>query len=367
MAEVIEINDPRDLEAHRATWEVLFARTRCATFFQTLDWLQVYWRHFGADQKLRVLIVQQRGEAIGIVPLCVRTERHRLGKVRTLGYPLDAWDHFYTPLGDLPQETLAAAIRHLHATPRDWDRLQLVGAADDSDSTRQGMTFGGMPPVATQTGAASMVDLTGGWEQYLATRSAKTRHMLRRNLREVEQSGAIEYVRHRPQGAGVGDADPRWDLYDACQQVAEQSWQSHSIEGNTLCHARYRDFYRETHATAARLGMVDLNLLYVGGRPLAFNYNYITHRRLTGLRMGYDPHASRLGAGMLLVASMLADSCERGDTLLDLGAGGQSFKRRLCTSELPSHELTYTPLTAIRCQALRLARWARGEAAAAGK
>lgn len=370
MTEVVEINDPRDLQAYRGTWNALWERTPGATFFQTLDWLEIYWRHFGENQQLRVLVVEQYGAAIGIVPLCIRTHQHRLGPVRTLTYPLDGWDSFYAPLGDRPTATLASAMAYLAEVPRDWDRLQLVGAPSDQNDgghTRVAMTLGGMQPVVTETGAASLVELGGGWEAYLATRGAKTRHAIRRHLREVEQSTSIEYIRHRPESLEQGDGDPRWDLFDQSQQVAQHSWQSRTSDGNTLCHTRYRDFYRDTHAAAARLGMLDLNLLRIDGRPVAFNYNYVSGGRLTGVRMGYDQHASRFGAGNLLVASMLADSCHRGDESLDLGTGGQPFKRRLQTDERMSYELTYTPLTAVRCQALRLAHWVRGPVSIAGK
>ncbi|MCO6046982.1 GNAT family N-acetyltransferase [Aeoliella sp. ICT_H6.2] len=370
MAEVTEINHPSDLAAYRATWNALLARTANATFFQTLDWLEIFWQHFGDDQRLRVLVVEEHGQAIGIVPLCVRTQQHRLGPLRTLTYPLDGWDNFYAPLGDRPMATLTAAIAYLGKAPRDWDRVQLVGAIGDmgdGQPTRQSMTLGGMRPTVTAMGVASLVDLAGDWESYLASRSAKTRHMLRRHLREVQQSSGVEYLRHRPQSRQQGDGQPRWDLFDQCQQVAEQSWQSHSVGGNTLCHPRYRDFYRDAHAAAARLGMLDLNLLLLDGQAVAFNYNYLHRGRLTGLRMGFAPQASQFSAGMLLMAAMLRDSCERGDALVDLGAGNQPFKCRLRTDEQMSHQLTYTPLSAVRCQALRLARWVRGETSVASK
>src|SRR5436309_3510523 len=89
MIEVIEINDIEELSQYRLLWNSLFPGTPNATFFLTFDWLDTYWRHFGRDQKLRVLIVYAAGEPIGILPLCVRTEVYRLSKVRVLTYLLD--------------------------------------------------------------------------------------------------------------------------------------------------------------------------------------------------------------------------------------------------------------------------------------
>ena len=97
--------------------------TRCfltpdATFFKTFDWLDTYWRHFGHDQKLRVLIVYSAGEPLGILPLCVRAEPYRLSKVRVLTYPLDNWSTWFGPIGPNPASTMLAAMQHLRRTPR---------------------------------------------------------------------------------------------------------------------------------------------------------------------------------------------------------------------------------------------------------
>ena len=89
MVEVVEINDVEELSQYRLLWNSLFAATPNATFFLTLDWLEAYWRHFGHDQKLRVLIAYAAGEPLGILPLCVRREKFRLSTVRVLTYPLE--------------------------------------------------------------------------------------------------------------------------------------------------------------------------------------------------------------------------------------------------------------------------------------
>jgi CelD/BcsL family acetyltransferase involved in cellulose biosynthesis len=55
VSDVREINDLDGLAEYRSAWSDLLDQTPGASFFQSLDWLEVYWRHFGAGQKLRVL------------------------------------------------------------------------------------------------------------------------------------------------------------------------------------------------------------------------------------------------------------------------------------------------------------------------
>ncbi len=97
MTEVLEINCIDALEPYRPAWQTLLDQTAAGSFFQSLEWLEVYWRHFGEGQKLRVLIVAAAGRPAGILPLSVMPERTRLGPVRTLTYPLHNWGSFTAP------------------------------------------------------------------------------------------------------------------------------------------------------------------------------------------------------------------------------------------------------------------------------
>ena len=113
----------------------------------------------------------------------------------------------------------------------------------------------------------AVVDLAGTWDEYLASRPAKWRNNFRRQERKVCEQGHVGYLRYRPLGEAKGDGDPRWDLYDACEGLARRSWQGTSTTGTTLSHESIRPYLRETHAAAARVGALDLNLLLIGGPP----------------------------------------------------------------------------------------------------
>lgn len=91
MINITEINDIRKLNDFRLLWKSLWQRTRGASFFQSFDWVETYWRHFGRSQSLKVLIATLAGQPIGILPLVVRTAESKFGPIRVLSYPLDDW------------------------------------------------------------------------------------------------------------------------------------------------------------------------------------------------------------------------------------------------------------------------------------
>lgn len=361
MADIVEINELKSLGSYRLVWDSLFADTPGATFLHTYDWFENYWRHFGSDQRMRVLVARAAGDVIGIVPLCVKRRVHRLGSYRVATYPLDDWSAFYSPIGKNQMATLLMAMRHLADSPRDWDEIELPGVATTIDHGRseRALAQARLAPHCHPHCISSIIELesSGGWRRYLDNLPRKVRHELRRTLRRVEEWGDVEFIRHRPQARRAGDGDPRWDLYDTCEQIASASWQADSRDGNTLCHPQFAAFYRDSHAAAARLGMADMAVLKLAGRPVAFWIGFHYEGRVFGLRMGYRSDAPLGGVGTTLLARLIEDSFARGDRLLDLGPGDEKYKARLRTTIVPSYRLTHTPRTSWKPQLMRASHW----------
>ena len=350
-----EINQIDQLSELRDDWNRLHRVTPNASFFQTLDWLTVYWKHFGQGQRLRVLVDRSEGEVSGIVPLVVRRERKRIGTLRILTYPLDYWGSFYSPLGRNPRATLVAGLLHLKHSRRDWDLLDLRwlgGTAHDCQSTAEALAAAGHRPEKRLLDQTSVIELPATWEAYLASRTSKWRNNWKRWERRTAELGKVSLLRYRP--AGGIDGDPRWDLFDTCVRIAESSWQGESRDGTTLSHASINAFLRDTHQAAAACGFLDLNLMYIDHKPVAFGYNYWCQKRIFGMRVGYDPVVRAAGAGNLLYALMIEDACRRGDEAFDLGPGSLEAKRHLWTAVLPIYRLTCYRRFSLSQQLMRL-------------
>lgn len=360
MAEVIEINRIEALDEYRLAWRKLWGETRGATFFQTLEWLEVYWKYFGRDKKLRTLLVFDRGELLGVVPLVVARDETRLGRLKVLTYPLHDWGTFYGPIGRDAAATLTIAFAHIANTRRDWELLDIrfiERDGVDEQRTPSALAAAGFPTQEHVWNETALLDMTTGWEAFWASRESKVRNNLKRHQKRLLELGKFEHVRYRPTGAAQGESDPRFDLFDACVDLARRSWQGQSTSGTTLSHPTVHDYLRETHAIAARLGCVDVNLLKIDDVPIGFGYNYVCNGLLQGIRIGYDPQYAKAGVGNMLYLYTFQDSFARGDKLFDLGVGSLDIKRFWWTSTAKSYRYTHYPLLAPRAQLLRLKHW----------
>ena len=360
MPDVYEINRIDELANCRLLWDSLLPETANAAFFHSLDWLEVYWRHYGRGQRLRALIVSAGGRPIGILPLVVRTESTRTGPVRVLTYPLHDEGTFYGPIGPNATATLLLGLRHVRQTRRDWDLLDLrwvdaVGC--DLGRTRRAMRWAGFRTREQAWMPAAVVDTNGTWDDYWSSRTEKWRRHVRCCRHRLAEHGEVALLRYRPEGAARGDGDPRWDLYDACLRIARDGPREVDAAASGPGHRGADRYLRDVHARAAEAGSLDLNLLLVDGTPVAFAYNYGYRGSIYRLSTGWLPGLAAFGPGTVLQRLLLEDGFRRGDHRYDMGTRPFRCKRQWQTSRLTSYRYTHFPSTAPRAQLLRLDGW----------
>jgi CelD/BcsL family acetyltransferase involved in cellulose biosynthesis len=355
MIEVAEINQLAELAPLRSIWSELLACTANHSFFQTLDWLECTWNHYEHPQKLRVLVVERDGQPLGIVPFCVRTEQRKVGSVRILTYPLNDWGTFFGPVSAEPGIVISAALRHVARTARDWDLIDLRWVDEAApeflaigEAFRQaGFAFRTRPRMEVR-----LVRMNHSWDDYVESRSRNWRRQVRRDIEQLENFGEVELRRFRPAAGDVG-ADPL-EIYDICERVAENSWQASDPAQSTLSSPRVRDVLRSVHLQAARLGMLDTNILTVGGKAVAFNYNYLAGRRTYGLRSGFDQTAGLENCGKILIYKMLEDAFARGDVEYSFGPGRQPYKDRYATEVRRAYTFRHYARFSLRSQLMNL-------------
>jgi CelD/BcsL family acetyltransferase involved in cellulose biosynthesis len=363
--DVQAVRQASELPRLRTVWDALLQQTPHATFFQTIDWLETYWRHAGPDQELILLVVAMRdGTPMGILPLCVKRERTRLGMVRRVGFPLDQWGTQYRPLGSRPAETLAAGLQYLRETRQEWDVIDLrwLPATCRSD-VEQAFGCSQLPYHASRWDRTEQVDLAAGWDDYWRSRSSKWRNNQRRSERRLQQRGQlrIEHFRPEPHSEDAADA---W--FTRCQQVAATSWQGACTSGNTLNHSEVSPLLRDLHRAAVRLGAVHVSLLSLDERPIAFTYNYLYRGLVCGLRMGYDLRFQTAGPGSVLLRETLRECCQRGDQLFDLGEGLSPYKKQFSNHAVETWRFCHFARFSPRAQLLRWKHHLRAAAMAPG-
>ncbi|MCA9121319.1 MAG: GNAT family N-acetyltransferase [Planctomycetaceae bacterium] len=370
MERIIELNSVDQLAEYTSSWRELLAITPHASFFQSVEWLAARWRNSGPDETLFVVVTTDGTCPTGFVPLCLKVESTSCGPMRVLRFPVDGWSSFYAPITADPETTLVNALHYLWRSKKNFDLIELITMpavdagnrwhsvhADDPAST---LEIAGQ--CCHESTRVAMLDLDGDWERYWESR--KEQKNRRRNVerceRRLQELGTVRYERYRPGGDLASDAEPRWDLYDACEAIARASWQDGLVDGNTMHHDHVRPLLRDAHLAAVIAGAADLNLLYLNDRPVAFVYGYHYQGYVDLMRVGFAPDLAKLAPGNALWTRLIQDSFARGDRILDFGPTCLDYKRFWTTRLEPSYQLIQYA-SSPKPQALRLARWLKSQ------
>ena len=173
----------------------------------------------------------------------------------------------YGPIGPAPNQTLNTGLEWIKQQPRNWDFLELRFV---SEGAQQQSVFSNV--VKEPTFHCARIDLRDtNWDEYLNSRRKSWKTNIRRTENKTRKLGDVEHIRYRP---AAGEGDPRWDLFEECGRLSKLSWQGKSDNTQTFAHPNVDAFLRAVHQRAVSTGHIDMNLLTVDGKAVAYHYGY---------------------------------------------------------------------------------------------
>jgi CelD/BcsL family acetyltransferase involved in cellulose biosynthesis len=168
-----------------------------------------------------------------------------------------------------------------------------------------------------------VIDLTGGYQAYYASRSKSVTAEPARKRRALERQ-------HGPVTLAWNTASP-----GHLRQMI--SWKSAKYHGS-------RQLFADPTAgrILAELAATDdpgchgvLSVLLAGDQPVAINFNLAGHGRLCGWFPAYDPGLSRFSPGMIMAFAIAEQAPSQGVVHYDLGYGQDSYKLGLANHFYP--------------------------------
>jgi CelD/BcsL family acetyltransferase involved in cellulose biosynthesis len=277
-----------------AEWNDAVERAHVPHPFLRHEWIRTWWDSFGpsarsarsgqANRELHIIVVRDEGRIIAIAPLMRETAVAYGLPVRRLA--LLANDH--TPRTDFviahkADEAYRAIWNALLRDIDQWDVLQLTQLLRTSTTVAAMSQFAaaeGLPIGAWKSSDSPYLELTGTWDSYWASLSAKFRSNVRNRLSRLKQVGepALEVLVDRSEIAAA--CDDAWRL-------EASGWKDQ--EGTSICSdSAVRNFYTLLADRAAACGWLRLVFLTVGGRRIAMSYGAIYDDRLFLFKTGYD-------------------------------------------------------------------------------
>lgn len=265
-------------------WNAAVSRAGIAHPFLRHEWIRTWWDCFGSKAALHIIVVRADGRIVAIAPLMRETAVMYGVPVRRLRFIHN--DH--TPRTDFiisgRADEAYQAIWDAIAEASDWDVLQLSQLPVESpthDAITGRAVSAGCTTGLWRSGDSPYLPLTGTWDTYFNSLSAKFRSNLRNRLSRLTKMGDVGLEVLSDRAAIEAAAADAWRL-------EASGWKREAGTAITSDAAVGR-FYTLLIERASAAGWLRLLFLTVGSTRIATSYGAVFDRRLFLFKTGYDP------------------------------------------------------------------------------
>jgi CelD/BcsL family acetyltransferase involved in cellulose biosynthesis len=273
--------------------------------------------HVSLSDRRFTMLLRDGGRLISVVPAVIRREKlagaMSFAVIRPMADLSTAHSDFLRAKdGDRVAEEFIVSLRQL---PWRWDALRignLLECSPIAGPLLQFLAVSGFRYRVRREQPSYYLDLQPTYDRFLASRSAKFRNYLRRMSRRLEALGRLEV---RRAGKDLDTAQAYRDLLE----VEERSWKH--AHGTAITRIqRQRDFYRQLCDGAVHCGRLHLLVLYLDGRPIAYDLGVTTGGRYSYLKTSFDEAVRAASPATVLRAHLVESLISEGFQTLDFPA-----------------------------------------------
>jgi CelD/BcsL family acetyltransferase involved in cellulose biosynthesis len=315
------VESPDGLDSIHAEWDAL--AVAAGRPFAAPAWALAWWRHLApADAALRVLVVEEDGDRLaGVVPLYSTGRAYAsLGATMAPVEPV-AREGLEAAFAAAAAELLASGAPRpatielrRHESAPDWAALL----------ARAWPGRGGAWVWTESTIPAPRVEFGDGLEAWLATKSSSFRRDIRRSGRRLEEAGgSFRYA--------TGETLER----DVREFLRLHRLRLAALGGSHLPQQGVGEMLAAVGTALLPSGRFRLLCLDLEGETIAANLFLAAGAELSAWNSGFDEEYRDLSPVIQCLLHAMGDASELGASRMSLGAGGQSYKYRLTSTEDP--------------------------------
>jgi CelD/BcsL family acetyltransferase involved in cellulose biosynthesis len=325
--------DPSDLIKLEVEWNNLLERGVTNTVFQTWEWNQLWWKHFGHLGRLLLLTVRDsEGGILGIAPLFQNSDGGSQKSVQFLG-GTDLSDYLDFIVIRGKESVFYSAVAEFFRTHHGfWDVIDLhcVPATSPTiewlDGFWQEREF---QKTLSVEDVCPRTQLPSSWKAFLSGMRQKDRHEIRRKInkigREAENYGYC---------ATTLVSFP--DDISSFLALHRKSAATKTAFMNT----RREEFFRDVARRFLQKGWLELSFLEADRSRVASLFNFKYGDTIYVYNSGYDPEFRHWSPGWVLISHSIEDAIKRGVKTYDFLRGNESYKYRFKAENFEIYQYT---------------------------
>jgi CelD/BcsL family acetyltransferase involved in cellulose biosynthesis len=329
--------DPVILTVLEREWTDLLRWSATNTLFQTWEWNQLWWKHFGLSEGFFLLTIRDAGDRlVGIAPLFFDPIGEPPRRLQFIGgIELSDYLDFIVRRGS-ETSFFSALVGFLDEHRTTWDLVDLHCLPAESSTLSEFRALcqqrDGWEENLSVEDVCPKTSLPSTWEDFLAGMRQKDRHEIRRKINKLrrEAEGYRYHVTTPPDLPG--DTEAFLELH-------RKSGTAKTVFMNPKREA----FFREMTETTLHAHWLELSFIETAGKKIAALLSFKYGDTVYVYNSGYDPEFSHWSPGWVLVSHSIQDAIKKGVKLFDFMRGSESYKYRFSArdSEIYRYRVGY--------------------------
>jgi len=340
------VSGPDALKELRNDWNRLLERSKACTIFLTWEWIDAWWRVYGGENSLFIIVVRDDSGSIrGIAPF-YRQKIRLFGiahayAVRFIGMGGDVAPDYLDIFSDAGWEdaVCTSVLQKLAGLRHMWDTLDLEDIPESSSTVallaREADRLGWRFNERHHT-TCPYIMLAPAWEEFLAGKSRNFRKKLKEHRRVFERDFNAAFCR-------VEQPDELPERMEALRHMHHDRWNGMS---GSFQSARYMSFHNAVASHFLAKGWLRLYFLKADGRDVAALYCFSFAGVTSYYQSGRLSEFEKYHAGSVIIGYAVEAAVREGSTEFDFLCGTEEYKFRWTDEARDNLRVTVRPRAA---------------------
>jgi len=323
-----EVNDVEKFHSLKDTWNTLLRESSDNNIFLTWEWSYIWWRHFGDNKKLRILLIKEGKIIIGIAPFMQVKYRMGLMGIDVLeNLCANECDYSGVILTDKNKGSIAVLLNYLAEIIRKSNIvIRISNIPEDSgflQTLREQYPFSvnSVSIIENTVISCPYINTLDSWEEYSNTLTKNGRHKinkLKRKIQKLQDNHQIEF-KH------FADNDDLKEHINTLFELHQKRWEERNIYSKFL-KPEVRAFYRDISELFCENNWMDFSFLNISGKAVSTGWGFIYNNRYYYMTSAFDPNYSSLNVGHMLTMRLIERAIQMGLVKFDFLKGDEFFK-----------------------------------------
>lgn len=321
---IMEIKNVDEFKSLRTIWNDLLVKSGDRNIFLTWDWLFTWWKYFGNNKKLNILLIEDQNDIVGIIPLlCSKYPNFGFGEtvIENIGLNLsdyggiiysDEGDYQINEIFDLIKSYIKnnKLILRFDQIPNDSKFINLL----HNYSFCQDSLFIG----EKKTGFSPYLPIQSSLDKHLNILTKKFRKNLRLGEKNIEKKiGNIEYKKYSTSSSLEKNLNDFWDLHQ----------KKFKYQNLPYFNKTQKEFLTEVAETFSQNGCLNLSFLDVNGQHASGVLGFEYYGKYYYYQTAFDPK-NFYSVGNIHILYILKDLITRNLKEFDFLRGEEAYKFR---------------------------------------